>query len=222
MTPTYRGVDGRDGSTRAKTVSGGWIDLHQPRSGLGHATLRSPYPAAQRNIDADTAVFVQHFIRTPKGDSARLSRCRALANSKSRNSIILHPLQSLRLVNHLSSPLSLERQRWRCWPEGRETMSRIPANREIVRCCCSLDLLNLRTRFSRRSWHAILSGAFLHKVIRRRETVLPLAMNWRLLCCCFAVRQSRLILSSNGRHSKADHGRAQERNPKQLHFRLRG
>lgn len=68
MTPTYRGVDGRDGSTRAKTVSAGWIDLHQPRSGLGHATLRSPYPAAQRNIDADTAVFIQHFIRTPKGE----------------------------------------------------------------------------------------------------------------------------------------------------------
>ncbi|WP_287198212.1 hypothetical protein [Mesorhizobium sp.] len=56
------------GSTRAKTISAGWIDLHQPRSGLGHATLRSPYPAAQRNIDTDTAVFIQHFIRTPKGE----------------------------------------------------------------------------------------------------------------------------------------------------------
>ncbi|MGX9180911.1 hypothetical protein [Mesorhizobium sp. BHbdii] len=50
-----------------ETVSAGWIDLHQPGSGLGHATLPSPYPAAQRNIDADTAVFIQHFIRTPKG-----------------------------------------------------------------------------------------------------------------------------------------------------------
>ncbi|MER9199957.1 hypothetical protein NKH74_12165 [Mesorhizobium sp. M0933] len=68
MTPTYRGVDGPDGSTRAKSVSAGEIDPRQTRSGLDHAPLRSPYPAAQRDFDADTAVFVQHFIRTFKGE----------------------------------------------------------------------------------------------------------------------------------------------------------
>ncbi|MER8535507.1 hypothetical protein NKH61_01650 [Mesorhizobium sp. M1005] len=53
-------------------------------------------------------------------------------------------------------------------------------------------------------------------------------MNWRLRCCGFIVLRHRPILSANGpilsangRHSKVDHGRAQERNSKQIHFRLR-
>ncbi|MER9880103.1 hypothetical protein [Mesorhizobium sp. M0118] len=46
-------------------------------------------------------------------------------------------------------------------------------------------------------------------------------MNGRLRCGGFVVRRHRPILSANGRHCKADHGRAQERNPKQIHFRLR-
>ncbi|TIT23658.1 MAG: hypothetical protein E5W70_07290 [Mesorhizobium sp.] len=46
-------------------------------------------------------------------------------------------------------------------------------------------------------------------------------MNGRLRCCGFIVLRHRPILSANGRHSKVDHGRAQERNPKQIHFRLR-
>jgi hypothetical protein len=29
--------------------------------------LRSPYPAAQCDIDADTAVLIQHLVRTLKG-----------------------------------------------------------------------------------------------------------------------------------------------------------
>jgi hypothetical protein len=45
-------------------------------------------------------------------------------------------------------------------------------------------------------------------------------MNWRLLRRCFAVWRNRLILSANGRHYQADQGRAQKRNPKQIHFRL--
>ncbi|WP_156942723.1 hypothetical protein [Mesorhizobium sp. L48C026A00] len=57
----------RAGSTRANSVSSGGIDLHQPRSGLNYALLRSPYPAAQRDIDADTAVIIQHLVRTLKG-----------------------------------------------------------------------------------------------------------------------------------------------------------
>ncbi|MER9632208.1 hypothetical protein [Mesorhizobium sp. M0296] len=40
------------------------IDLRQPRSRLGHASLRSPDPAAQREIDAETAAFIQHVICT--------------------------------------------------------------------------------------------------------------------------------------------------------------
>jgi hypothetical protein len=37
----------------------------------------------------------------------------------------------------------------------------------------------------------------------------------------YVVRRNKLILSANGRHCYADHARAQERNPKQFHFRLR-
>ncbi|MER8952786.1 hypothetical protein NKH98_08575 [Mesorhizobium sp. M0833] len=46
-------------------------------------------------------------------------------------------------------------------------------------------------------------------------------MNGRLRCCGIIVRRHRPILGANGWHSKVDHGRAQERNPKQIHFRLR-
>ncbi|WP_287318919.1 hypothetical protein [Mesorhizobium sp.] len=52
---------------RANSVSASGIDLRQPRSGLNYALLRSPYPAAQRDIDADTAVIIQHLVRTLKG-----------------------------------------------------------------------------------------------------------------------------------------------------------
>jgi hypothetical protein len=68
MTPTYRSVEGPDGSTRANSVSAAGIDLRQPQSRLGHASLRSPNPAAQRDIDADTAAFIQHFICTFEGE----------------------------------------------------------------------------------------------------------------------------------------------------------
>ncbi|MER8882070.1 hypothetical protein [Mesorhizobium sp. M0816] len=85
----------------------------------------------------------------------------------------------------------------------------------------SVGLLNLRARFSRRAWRAILASAFLHGIFRRRETILAFTMNGRLRCCGFIVLRHRPILSANGRHSNVDHGRAQERNPKQIHFRLR-
>ncbi|MCF6109773.1 hypothetical protein [Mesorhizobium muleiense] len=65
--PTYRSVDGPDDSPRANSVSASGIDLRQPRSGFNYALLRSPYPAAQRDIDADTAVIIQHLVRTLKG-----------------------------------------------------------------------------------------------------------------------------------------------------------
>ncbi|MER8829141.1 DUF6074 family protein [Mesorhizobium sp. M0938] len=53
--------------TRANCVRAAGIDLRQPRSRLDDAPLRSPYSAAQRDIDTDTAVFIQHLVRTLEG-----------------------------------------------------------------------------------------------------------------------------------------------------------
>ncbi|MER9839354.1 hypothetical protein NKJ28_31175 [Mesorhizobium sp. M0145] len=57
-----------EGSTRGNCVRAAGINLRQPGSGLGHTPLRGPYRAAERNIDADAAVFIQHLVRTFEGD----------------------------------------------------------------------------------------------------------------------------------------------------------
>ncbi|WP_210240119.1 hypothetical protein [Mesorhizobium sp. B2-1-3] len=46
----------------------GRIDLCQALSRFGHAPLRGPYPAAEREIDADATVSVQHFFRSFEGE----------------------------------------------------------------------------------------------------------------------------------------------------------
>lgn len=60
-----------------------------------HSAILIPTPQSSSSIS---------FARS-RESSARLSRCRALASSISINSIVPHPLQSLRLVNRLWPPL---------------------------------------------------------------------------------------------------------------------
>ncbi|CAH2397073.1 conserved hypothetical protein [Mesorhizobium escarrei] len=81
-------------------------------------------------------------------------------------------------------------------------------------------MFNLRTWVNRRSRRATLPLAFLDRVFGWWKAVLPLAMNCRLWRF-YVVRRNKLILGANGRHCYADHACAQDRNPKQFHFRLR-
>lgn len=132
MTPTYRCVDGPDGSTRVNAVSAGGIDLGQPRSRLDHAPLRGPYPAAQRDIDADTAVFIQHFIRTFKGE---LRSVKPLSGSRQFHIQKFHCPRSI-AVPSIGKPLvvAVGSGCSRACSVGRAgRMIAIPAKREIVR-----------------------------------------------------------------------------------------
>lgn len=124
------GFHGPDGSTCANSVSAGGIDLRQPRSGLHHAPLRSPYPAAQRDIDADAAVFIQHFIRTFKG---KLRSVEPLSGSRQFHIQKFHYPASI-AVPSIGKPLvAAVGSGWRERPT-------------------QASIWNLRTWFSRRSW----------------------------------------------------------------------
>jgi hypothetical protein len=56
-----------EGSTCANSAPGG-IDFDQARSCLNHTPLRGPYSAAKGDIDADSAVLVQHFFGAIEGE----------------------------------------------------------------------------------------------------------------------------------------------------------
>ncbi|WP_287320753.1 hypothetical protein [Mesorhizobium sp.] len=137
MIPTYRSFDGGMGSTRANSVSAGGIDLRQARSGLDYAPLRSSYPAAQCDIDANAAVLLQHLVRTLKralGSVKPLSGSRQFHVKKFHypESVAVPSIGKPRVVavgsgcsRARSSDLDvagtvMEREWWRRWPEGRD------------------------------------------------------------------------------------------------------
>jgi hypothetical protein len=63
------GVEARDHHGDTQKLAGAWrIDLGQALLGLDHAPLRGPDPAAQRDIDPDATVLVQHFFRAFQGE----------------------------------------------------------------------------------------------------------------------------------------------------------
>ncbi|WP_210239731.1 hypothetical protein, partial [Mesorhizobium norvegicum] len=65
-------VEGREhhGPTISKvgSIDAGEIDLRQPRPGLDHAPSGGPNPAAESDVDPDSAVLVQHPFRTFKDE----------------------------------------------------------------------------------------------------------------------------------------------------------